>query len=129
MAYSEKVMEHFSNPRNSGELADANGVGEAANLKCGDMIRIYVRIENNLLADVSFTTFGCGAAVAASSMATELVKGKSTEEALKLTSEAITAALGGLPTVKGYCSVLAVQAIQAAVFDYHTHINSGNKQI
>ena len=117
--YSEKVMDHFTNPRNVGEIADANAVGEVGNPTCGDIMRIYMKIENNVITDVKFKTFGCGAAIATSSMATELIKGKSIEEALKLTNKAVMEALDGLPPVKVHCSVLAEQAIKAAVSDYY----------
>ena len=122
MMYSEKVMDHFANPRNVGELPDANGVGEVGNPKCGDIMRMYLKIEDNRIADVKFKTFGCGAAIATSSMATELVKGKSLEEALKLTNAAVVEALEGLPPVKIHCSVLAEQAIKAAISDYYTRL-------
>ena len=117
MAYSEKVMEHFANPRNVGELPDANGIGEVGNPKCGDIMRMYIKVEDNVIKDVSFKTFGCGAAIATSSMATELVKGKTIDEALQLTNRAVMEALDGLPPVKVHCSVLAEQAIKAAVSD------------
>ena len=120
--YSEKVMDHFANPRNVGELPDANGVGEVDNPKCGDIMRMYLKIEDNRIADVKFKTFGCGAAIATSSMATELVKGRSLEEALKLTNAAVVEALEGLPPVKIHCSVLAEQAIKAAISDYYTRL-------
>lgn len=120
MAYSEKVMDHFANPRNVGELSDANGIGEVGNAKCGDIMKMYLKIENGVIEDVSFKTFGCGAAIATSSMATELVKGKSIENALKLTNSAVMEALDGLPPVKVHCSVLAEQAIKAAISDYYT---------
>jgi nitrogen fixation NifU-like protein len=119
MAYSEKVMDHFANPRNVGELSDANGVGEVGNPKCGDIMRMYLKIEDNRIVDVRFKTFGCGAAVATSSMATELIKGKSLDDALKLTNKAVMEALDGLPPVKVHCSVLAEQAIKAAISDYY----------
>ena len=118
MAYSEKVMDHFSNPRNMGELPDANGIGEVGNAKCGDIMRMYVKIEDGIVKDVRFKTFGCGAAVATSSMATELVKGKTVEQALKLTNRAVMEALDGLPPVKVHCSLLAEEAIHAALWDY-----------
>ena len=118
MAYSERVMDHFANPRNVGELADANGIGEVGNSKCGDIMRMYIKVENNVITDVTFKTFGCGAAIATSSMATELIKGKTIDEALKLTNRAVMEALDGLPPVKVHCSVLAEQAIKAAVADY-----------
>lgn len=119
MLYSEKVMDHFSNPRNVGEIPDANAVGEVGNAKCGDIMKMYMKIEDGIIKDVKFKTFGCGAAVATSSMATTLVKGKSIEEALKLTNKAVMEALDGLPPVKVHCSVLAEQAIQAALEDYY----------
>ena len=118
MAYSEKVMEHFANPHNVGEIKDADGVGEVGNPKCGDIMRMYIKVENDTIVDVKFMTFGCGAAIATSSMATDLVKGKKIEDALKLTNKAVMEALDGLPAVKVHCSVLAEQAIKAAVSDY-----------
>ena len=120
MAYSEKVMEHFANPRNVGEMKDANGVGEVGNSKCGDIMRMYIKVVGNRIEDVSFMTFGCGAAIATSSMATELIKGKTIDEALKLTNRVVMEALDGLPPVKVHCSVLAEQAIKAALADYYT---------
>ncbi len=119
MAYSEKVMDHFSNPRNVGELSDANGIGEVGNSKCGDIMKMYIKVNNGIIEDVSFKTFGCGAAIATSSMATELIKGKKIEDALKLTNKAVMEALDGLPPVKVHCSVLAEQAIKAAISDYY----------
>ena len=119
MAYSEKVMDHFANPRNVGEMKDANGVGEVGNSKCGDIMRMYIKVEGGIIKDVSFMTFGCGAAIATSSMATELIKGKSIDDALKLTNRAVMEALDGLPPVKVHCSVLAEQAIKAALADYY----------
>ena len=119
MAYSEKVMDHFANPRNVGELPDANGIGEVGNSRCGDIMKMYIKVENNIIVDVSFKTFGCGAAIATSSMATELIKGKSIDDALKLTNKAVMEALDGLPTVKVPCSVLDEQAIKAALSDYY----------
>ena len=119
MAYSEKVMEHFANPHNVGEIKDADGVGEVGNAKCGDIMRMYIKVENDTIVDVKFMTFGCGAAIATSSMATDLVKGKKIEDALKLTNKAVMEALDGLPAVKVHCSVLAEQAIKAAVSDYY----------
>lgn len=118
--YSEKVMDHFSNPRNVGELEHPNAVGEVGNSKCGDIMRMTMEIENGVIRDVKFKTFGCGAAVATSSMATELVKGKTVEEALKLTNAAVAEALDGLPPQKLHCSVLAEEAIKAAIADYYT---------
>jgi nitrogen fixation NifU-like protein len=119
MAYSEKVMDHFANPKNVGELPDANGIGEVGNSRCGDIMKMYIKVENNIIVDVSFKTFGCGAAIATSSMATELIKGKSIDDALKLTNKAVMEALDGLPPVKVHCSVLAEQAIKAALSDYY----------
>ena len=116
--YSEKVMDHFTNPRNVGEIADASGVGTVGNAKCGDIMRIYLKIESGIIEDVKFKTFGCGAAIATSSMATEMVKGKSIEEAMKLTNKAVAEALDGLPPVKMHCSLLAEQALKEALEDY-----------
>lgn len=116
--YSEKVMDHFENPRNVGALPDANAIGEVGNAVCGDIMKIYMKIEDGIIKDVSFKTFGCGAAIATSSMATELVKGKSIEEALALTNKAVMEALDGLPPAKVHCSVLAEEAIRAALKDY-----------
>ena len=112
-------MDHFANPRNVGELPDANGIGEVGNSRCGDIMKMYIKVENNIIVDVSFKTFGCGAAIATSSMATELIKGKSVDDALKLTNKAVMEALDGLPPVKVHCSVLAEQAIKAALSDYY----------
>ena len=120
--YTEKVMDHFANPRNVGELADANAIGEVGNAKCGDIMKIYMRIEDDIIKDISFKTFGCGAAVATSSMATEMVKGKSIKEALTLTNKAVMEALGGLPPAKVHCSVLAEEAINAAIADYYKRL-------
>ena len=117
--YSEKVMDHFTNPRNVGEIADANAVGEVGNPTCGDIMRIYMKIEDGVITDVKFKTFGCGAAVATSSMATEMVKGKTIAEALALTNKAVAEALDGLPPIKMHCSVLAEDAIKAALIDYY----------
>ncbi len=119
MAYSEKVMDHFANPRNVGEMPDADGVGEVGNPKCGDIMKMYIKVKDDIITDVSFKTFGCGAAIATSSMATELVKGKSIKDALQLTNKAVMEALDGLPPVKVHCSVLAEQAIKAALSDYY----------
>ena len=119
MAYSEKVMDHFANPRNVGEIADANGIGEVGNSKCGDIMKMYIKVQDGIIKDVSFKTFGCAAAIATSSMATELIKGKSVEEALKLTNKAVMEALDGLPPVKVHCSILAEQAIKSALSDYY----------
>lgn len=122
--YSEKVMDHFSNPRNVGEIADANGVGTVGNTKCGDIMKIYLKIENNIIIDVKFKTFGCGAAIATSSMATEMVIGKSLDEAERLTNKAVMEALDGLPPQKIHCSVLAEEAIHAAIEDYRRRQNA-----
>lgn len=117
--YSEKVMEHFENPRNAGEIENASGIGTVGNARCGDIMRIYLDIdENQIIRDVKFKTFGCGAAVATSSMATELVKGKSVQDAMKVTNKAVMEALDGLPPVKVHCSLLAEEAIHAALWDY-----------
>ena len=117
--YSEKVMDHFRNPRNLGSIPDANGVGEAGNAKCGDIMKMYLKIEEGIIQDVKFETFGCGSAIASSSMATELIKGKPVAEALKLTNKAVAEALDGLPDYKMHCSVLAEEAIQSALNDYY----------
>lgn len=116
--YSEKVIDHFTNPRNVGEIENASGVGTVGNAKCGDIMRIYLDIKDGVIKDAKFKTFGCGAAVATSSMATELIIGKTVEEALKVTNEAVMEALNGLPPVKVHCSVLAEEAIHAALKDY-----------
>lgn len=117
--YSEKVMEHFANPHNVGKLDDANGVGEVGNAKCGDIMKMYLKIENDIIVDVKFNTYGCASAIATSSMATDLIKGKPVSEALTLTNKAVVEALDGLPAVKIHCSVLAEQAIKAALSDYY----------
>ncbi|NLW21494.1 MAG: Fe-S cluster assembly scaffold protein NifU [Clostridiales bacterium] len=116
--YSDKVMDHFENPRNVGTLEDANGVGQVGNAKCGDIMKMFIKVENNVITDVRFRTFGCGAAIATSSMATEMVLGKTLDEALKLSNKAVTEALDGLPPSKMHCSVLAEEAIHAAIEDY-----------
>lgn len=116
--YSDKVMDHFSSPRNVGEIQDADGIGEVGNPKCGDIMKIYLKIENDIITDVKFKTFGCGAAIATSSIATEMIKGKSVDEALKLTNKAVVEALDGLPPQKIHCSVLAEEAVKAAIEDY-----------
>ncbi|WP_074350167.1 Fe-S cluster assembly scaffold protein NifU [Proteiniborus sp. DW1] len=118
MMYSEKVMEHFMNPRNVGEIENADGIGQVGNPKCGDIMKMYLKIENDTIVDVKFKTFGCGSAIASSSMATELIKGKTIKEAMQLTNKAVAEALDGLPPVKMHCSVLAEQAIKSALFDY-----------
>ena len=117
--YSEKVMDHFRNPRNVGVIEDADGIGEVGNAKCGDIMKIYLKIENDIIADVKFETFGCGSAIASSSMATELIKGKPVSEALSLTNKALVEALDGLPAHKIHCSVLAEEAIKKALRDYY----------
>ena len=117
--YSEKVMDHFRNPRNVGVIEDADGVGEVGNAKCGDIMKIYLKIENDVIVDVKFETFGCGSAIASSSMATEMIKGKPIREALQLTNKAVTEALDGLPAQKRHCSVLAEEAVKSAVKDYY----------
>ena len=117
--YSEKVMDHFRNPRNVGVIEDANGVGEVGNAKCGDIMKIYLKIKDDVIEDVKFETFGCGSAIASSSMATELIKGKPLSQALELTNKAVTEALDGLPAHKIHCSVLAEEAIKRAVLDYY----------
>ena len=119
MAYSEKVMDHFANPRNVGEIPDADGIGEVGNATCGDIMKIYLKINGDVITDVKFKTFGCGAAIATSSMATEMIKGKPLSEALQLTNKAVVEALDGLPPVKVHCSVLAEQAIKHAIADYY----------
>ena len=116
--YTEQVMDHFMNPRNVGEIEDASGVGTVGNAKCGDIMKIYIKVENDVITDVKFKTFGCGAAIATSSMATEMIKGKTLKEALKLTNKAVAEALDGLPPVKMHCSLLAEEAVKAAVEDY-----------
>ena len=120
MDYSEKVMDHFAHPRNVGEIEDANGVGTVGNAKCGDIMKMYLKVdENEIITDVKFKTFGCGAAIATSSMATEMIKGKSINDALSLTNKAVIEALGGLPAVKVHCSVLAEEAVKSAIGDYY----------
>jgi nitrogen fixation NifU-like protein len=116
--YSEKVMDHFRHPRNVGSIENADGIGEVGNAKCGDIMKIYLKIDNDIVTDVKFETFGCGSAIASSSMATELIKGKPVSEVLQLSNKAVTEALDGLPAHKLHCSVLAEEAIQAAVNDY-----------
>lgn len=121
--YSEKVMDHFEHPRNVGELENANGIGTVGNAKCGDIMKMYLRIENDVIQDVRFKTFGCGAAIATSSIATEMVKGKTVEEARLLTNKAVVEALDGLPEVKIHCSLLAEEAIKAALDNYEENKN------
>ena len=122
MQYSEKVMDHFTNPRNVGEIENAEGVGVVGNAKCGDIMKIYLKIENDVIVDCKFKTFGCGAAIATSSMATELIKGHTIDEALQLTNSVVVEALEGLPPVKVHCSVLAEEAVKSAVADYYNKI-------
>lgn len=121
--YSEIVMDHFQNPRNVGEILEADGVGEVGNARCGDIMKMYLKIKDNIIEDVKFKTFGCGSAIASSSMATELIKGKTIEEAMQLTNKAVASALDGLPPIKMHCSVLAEQAIKSALLDYSTKNN------
>ncbi|MGQ3685757.1 MAG: Fe-S cluster assembly scaffold protein NifU [Candidatus Loosdrechtia sp.] len=118
MQYSAKVMEHFANPRNVGELPDASGVGEVGNPACGDIMKMFIKVKDNVIEEVKFKTFGCGAAIATSSISTEMIKGKTIEEALTITNKAVAEALGGLPPAKMHCSVLAEEAIEAAIDDY-----------
>ena len=127
MEYTEQVMDHFMNPRNMGEMEDASGVGTVGNAKCGDIMRIYIKVENDVITDVKFKTFGCGAAIATSSKATEIVKGMTLEEAEKLTNKMVMEALGGLPPVKVHCSVLAEEALHAAIQDYRDRLAKGEK--
>lgn len=118
MLYSEKVMDHFMNPRNVGKIDDADGIGEVGNAKCGDIMKVYIKVDDGIISDVKFNTFGCGSAIATSSIATEMIKGKSIEEALQLTNKAVVEALDGLPSNKIHCSVLAEEAVKAAIDDY-----------
>ena len=128
--YTEKVMDHFMHPRNVGEIDNASGVGTVGNAKCGDIMRIFLDIdENQIVRDAKFKTFGCGAAIATSSMATEMVKGKSLEEALKLTNKAVAEALDGLPPVKMHCSVLAEEALRSAISDYYKRLGKDPSEI
>ena len=119
MLYSKEVMDHFENPRNIGKMADADGIGEVGNAKCGDIMKMYIKVENDIIVDVKFNTFGCGSAIATSSMATEMIKGKPISEALQLSNKAVVEALGGLPAAKVHCSVLAEEAVKAAIKDYY----------
>ena len=120
MLYSEKVMDHFQNPRNVGKMDDADGIGEVGNAKCGDIMKMYIKVDDNgIITDVKFNTFGCGSAIASSSMATEMIKGKPISEALELSNKAVVEALDGLPAHKLHCSVLAEEAVRAAVKDYY----------
>ena len=125
--YSEKVMDHFRNPRNVGVLEDANGIGEVGNAKCGDIMKMYLKIEDGIVQDVKFETFGCGSAIASSSMATELIKGQPVTEVRKLTNRAVAEALDGLPDYKMHCSVLAEEAIQSALADYVKRMQENTK--
>ena len=118
LPYSEKVMDHFTNPRNVGEIADASGIGTVGNPVCGDVMKMYLKIEKEIIVDVKFKTFGCGAAIATSSMVTEMVKGKSVKDALEISNKAVAEALGGLPAIKMHCSVLAEEALRSAIEDY-----------
>ena len=127
MEYTEQVMDHFMNPRNMGEMEDASGVGTVGNAKCGDIMRIYIKVEGDVITDVKFKTFGCGAAIATSSKATEMVKGLTLAEAEKLTNKMVMEALGGLPPVKVHCSVLAEEALHAAIQDYRDRLARGEK--
>ena len=119
MLYSEKVMDHNRNPRNLGKMDDADGIGEVGNAKCGDIMKMYIKVKDGIIEDVKFNTFGCGSAIASSSMATEMIKGKSIDDALELSNKAVVEALDGLPTHKIHCSVLAEEAVKAAVKDYY----------
>ncbi|MCY6959421.1 Fe-S cluster assembly scaffold protein NifU [Clostridium brassicae] len=125
--YSEKVMDHFRNPRNVGEIENASGIGEVGNPQCGDIMKIYLKVEDNIIKDVKFKTFGCGSAIASSSMATELIKGKTVDEAWTLSNKAVAEALDGLPPIKMHCSVLAEEAIHKAINDYR--VKSGFEPI
>lgn len=127
--YNEKVIEHYANPRNVGEIVDPSGVGEVGNPVCGDIMRMYLKIEDNVIVDVKFKTFGCGAAIASSSVSTEMIKGKTVEEALKLTNKDVINELGGLPPVKLHCSVLAEEAIKKAIADYYRKIGLSDEEI
>lgn len=123
--YTEKVMDHFMHPRNVGEIDNASGVGTVGNAKCGDIMKIYIKVENDVIVDVKFKTFGCGAAIATSSRATEMVMGKTIDEALKVTNKMVADSLGGLPAVKMHCSVLAEEALHAAIQDYKDKLERG----
>ena len=126
--YSEKVMDHFRNPRNVGVIENADGVGEVGNARCGDIMKVYLKIENDIIADVKFETFGCGSAIASSSMATELIKGKPVSEAAAITNKAVAEALDGLPAYKMHCSVLAEEAIKSALDDYYSKHQEKRKE-
>ena len=125
--YSEKVMDHFRHPRNVGVIEDADGVGEVGNAQCGDIMKIYLKVDNDIITDVKFETFGCGSAIASSSMATEMIKGKPVSEAMELTNKAVAEALDGLPAHKLHCSVLAEEAIQAALKDYQQNKGAASR--
>lgn len=125
MLYSEKVMDHFRNPRNVGVIEDADGVGEVGNAVCGDIMKMYIKVKDGIITDVKFNTFGCGSAIATSSMATELIKGKPVSEALRLSNKAVVEALDGLPAYKLHCSVLAEEALHAAIADYKQKLEAG----
>jgi nitrogen fixation NifU-like protein len=125
--YSEQVMEHFKNPRNVGEIENPDGIGHVGNAVCGDVMELYIRVEDGIIVDAKFKTFGCGAAIATSSMVTELVKGKKVEEALKISNRAVAEALGGLPSIKMHCSVLAEEALKSAIDDYLNKSKEGSK--
>ena len=127
--YSEKVMDHFRNPRNVGEIPDADGIGEVGNARCGDIMKIYLKIKDGIIEDVKFNTFGCGSAIASSSMATELIKGKPLSEALTLTNKAVAEALDGLPAHKMHCSVLAEEALRSAIADYYKRMGKDPAEI
>ena len=127
MEYTEQVMDHFMNPRNMGEMENPSGVGTVGNAKCGDIMRIFIKVEDDVITDVKFKTFGCGAAIATSSKATELVKGLTLDEALKITNKMVMESLGGLPPVKVHCSVLAEEALHAAIQDYRERLEKGLK--
>ncbi len=127
--YSEKVMDHFTNPRNVGEIPNADAVGEVGNAKCGDIMKIYMKIDNNVITDIKFQTFGCASAIATSSMATELIKGKTVDEALELSNKAVVEALDGLPPAKIHCSVLAEEAVKAAILDYYKKIGKDTTEL
>jgi len=126
--YSEKVMDHFLHPRNVGEIPDASGIGNVGNVVCGDILRLYLKVKDGVISEAKFKTFGCGAAIATSSMVTELVKGKTVEEALEISNKAVAEALGGLPKVKMHCSLLAEQALKAAIEDYHKKVSAHEQE-
>ena len=129
MLYSEKVMDHFQNPRNVGKMDDADGVGEVGNAVCGDIMKMYIKVKDGIITDVKFNTFGCGSAIATSSMATEMIKGKPIEEALRLSNKAVAEALDGLPPVKMHCSVLAEEALRSAISDYYKRLGKDPAEI